>query len=124
MTRTTERLAGTNMVLGVWLLIAPLLLATSSAGLWNDVLVGAVIAVCGGYNYYLVTQGKAVRFGVASVTALAGLWLLFAPFVLGGITGAAFWNDLAVGALVALFGGYNAYVSTRTTTPPAGHRTA
>jgi hypothetical protein len=38
--------------------------------------------------------------------------MIVAPFVLGGIGGAALWSDVTVGLLVTLFAGYNGYVSS------------
>jgi hypothetical protein len=124
MSNTTKWLAGTNTVLGLWLIIAPFVLETTSAGLWNDVVIGIVIASIGAYNYYLTTQGREVSFGAASINTLAGFWMIAAPFVLGGIAGAAFWSDVTVGVLVALFAGYNAYVSNGTSDRSSSRQTA
>jgi hypothetical protein len=114
MTRTTKWLAGTNALLGLWLIVAPFVLATSTAGLWNDVVFGLVIASVGTYNYYLTTQGREVSTAAAGLNVVAGLWMIAAPFVLGGITGAAMLSDVTVGVLVTLFAGYNSYVSSGT----------
>jgi hypothetical protein len=112
MTRTTKWLSAANATLGLWLIVAPFVLATSTAGMWNDVVIGLVIATVGTYNYYLTTQGKEVSRSAAGLNALAGLWMIVAPFVLGGIGGAALWSDVTVGLLVTLFAGYNGYVSS------------
>ena len=124
MTKTTKWLAGSNVVLGLWMLVAPAVLEPSVAGMWNDVLVGSLVALLGAYNLYRTTQGNEVSRGVASINALAGLWLLTAPFVLTGIGGLALWNDVTVGLLIAIFGGYNAYVSKHADTRTSGHQTA
>jgi hypothetical protein len=108
MTRLTKWLAGANALLGLWLIAAPYVLTTSAAGLYNDVVLGIVIATVGAYNLDLASTGAEVSYGMASLNALAGLWMLVVPVLLG-VTGVALWNDLAVGALVALFAGYNAY---------------
>jgi hypothetical protein len=111
MSRTTRWLAGTNALLGAWLVVAPFLLDTSTAGLYSDVLVGVLVATLGAYNYYLAGSGREVNRVAAIVNAMAGLRLIAAPVVLRGVAGAAFRNDVIVGALVALFAGYNAYAS-------------
>lgn len=111
MTDTTSRTAGLNVLLGLWLVVAPFLLTTTTAGLWNDVLMGLGIATFAGYNYYRTTQGTEVSLGSSATVAIIGVWLIFAPFVLGGITGAALLNDVTVGVVVALTGTYNAYVA-------------
>jgi 7-keto-8-aminopelargonate synthetase-like enzyme len=46
----------------------------------------------------------------AGFVAALGLWLIVAPFVLG-LEGAALWNDVVTGTLVASFGSYNAYAA-------------
>ncbi|WP_101295524.1 SPW repeat domain-containing protein [Halegenticoccus soli] len=112
MTETTKWLSAANALLGLWLIVAPFIYSTTSAGLWNDVIVGALVASIGAYNYYLTTKGKEVSATGAGANTLLGLWMIAAPFVLG-VSGAAFWSDLAVGVLVASFAGYNAYVSRR-----------
>lgn len=111
MSTTTKWLAGTNAVLGLWLIAAPFVFGVSDAGLWNAVIIGSLIALASGYNWYLTTQGEEVNRSVAYSVALLGLWVMAVPFVFGVGT-AAMWNDVIVGALMATFGGYNGYVST------------
>jgi uncharacterized membrane protein len=111
MSTTTKWLAGTNTVLGLWLIAAPFVLSVSGPGLWNAVIVGSLIALGGGYNWYLATQGEEVNRPIAYSVALLGLWVIAAPFAFGVGT-AAMWNDVIVGALVTTFGGYNGYAST------------
>lgn len=42
-------------------------------------------------------------------TLIFGIWLLIAPFVLGYTgTAGALWNDIILGVLVAIFGGWAA----------------
>jgi hypothetical protein len=110
MSTTTKWAAGTNAVLGLWLLVAPFVFSVSGTGLWNAVVTGFLVTLGGGYNWYLTTKGDQVNRTVAYSLALLGLWVLVAPFVLGVGT-AAMWNDVIVGATVASLGGYNGYVS-------------
>lgn len=112
MSTTTKWLAGLNGLLGLWLIAAPFVFTVPTAATWNAVVVGGLIAVLGGYNYYLTTSGEEVSAVAAAVNALLGLWVIAAPFVFQPGT-AALWNDVIVGALVAIFGGYNAYEATR-----------
>jgi hypothetical protein len=108
MSNTTKWLAGTNAVLGLWLIAAPFVLGVSGAGLWKAVVVGSLIALASGYNWYLTTKDGKVSRLVAYSAAVLGLWVIAAPFVFGVGT-AVMWNDLIVGAVVASFGGYNGY---------------
>jgi hypothetical protein len=109
---TTKWLAGLNSLLGLWLIAVPFVLTVPTTAMWNAVIVGGLIAVLGGYNYYLTSQGEEVSVAVASLNTLLGLWVIAAPFVFRPGT-VALWNDVIVGALVASFGGYNAYRANR-----------
>lgn len=110
MTATTKWLAGLNSLLGLWLIAVPFVISVPTNAMWNAVVVGILIATLGGYNYYLTTQGDEVNATLAGVNALLGLWVIAAPFAFNpGMM--ALWNDIIVGALVAIFGGYNAYIA-------------
>lgn len=112
MSTTTKWLAGTNAVLGLWLIAAPFAFGVSGAGLWNAVIVGSLIAIVGGYNWYLTTKGEEVSVAGASFNALLGLWVIAAPFLFTPGT-TALWNDVIVGAVVASLAGYNAYAANK-----------
>ena len=112
MSTTTKWLAGTNAVLGLWLIAAPFVLGVTGAGVWNAVVVGSLIALASGYNWYLTTTDEEVNRLVAYSAAVLGLWVIAAPFVFGVGT-AATWNDVVVGAVVASFGGYDGYATGR-----------
>jgi hypothetical protein len=118
MSTTTKWLAGTKAVLGLWLIAAPFVLGVSGAGLWNAVVVGSLIALASGYNWYLTTTDEDVNRLVAYSAAVLGLWVIAAPFVFGVGT-AAMWNDVIVGAIVASFAGYNGYAGSRQDSPQA-----
>lgn len=109
---TTKWLAGSNTVLGLWLIAAPFVFSVPTTAMWNAVIVGGLIAVLGGDNYYLTTQDEEVSVSAASLNALLGLWVIAAAFIFQPGT-TALWNDVIVGALVAIFGGYNAYEADR-----------
>ncbi|WP_222914476.1 SPW repeat protein [Natrinema sp. SYSU A 869] len=47
--------AGVVAVLGCWLVVAPFALGFEGPALWNDVVVGTVMASFGGYNAYTAT---------------------------------------------------------------------
>lgn len=113
MTTGTKWLAGLNTLLGLYLIVAPFAVVdVSTAGLWNDVIVGAIIAISSGY-YYLTMGDREMGIGGAVLTTLAGLWMIVAPFVLG-IAGTAGRNNIIVGILVTVFAVYM-YFTTGTT---------
>jgi hypothetical protein len=98
-TKTVKTSSGTNLVLGLWLIIAPFLLGYGAipGPMWNDVLIGIIIAALAALR--LSSPGHS---GWASWTNLvAGLWLIIAPFVIAGYTAAATWNDIIVGIIAA-----------------------
>lgn len=103
MSTTTKRIAGVNALLGLWLIAAPFWLGAPPIDLWNDVIVGILIAGIAGYNWYRKDQ-EVSRSG-AGFNALLGLWLIVGPF-LYGVSGVLLWNDVIVGAIVASLAGY------------------
>lgn len=107
-------LSGANVLLGLWLFAVPTFVrGATGAGYWNDLIVGAAIAVLGAYGVYEASDADAVRWS-NGFAALLGLWTVAAAFV-WGMTGLAFWSAAVAGALVALFGGYNAFAGTERT---------
>ncbi|SFQ02775.1 SPW repeat protein [Tranquillimonas alkanivorans] len=103
---TVRWTSGTNLALGIWLIIAPFVLGYSGlpAPLWNDLVCGLLIAILAG-----VRLGKPAHAEWASWTnAGIGAWLIIAPWVLAGYLSAAVWNDVIVGIVVLVLGAYSA----------------
>lgn len=50
--------AGLNLLLGFWLIVAPFITGVSGRLLWNDVIVGILVASFAGYNTYRATCVK------------------------------------------------------------------
>lgn len=94
--------------LGLWVALSVLVFDTAAAPLWNDVLVGLVVAAAAGYNYYRVINDVPLSTGIASLIAVLGIWLIISAALLG-MTGGLFWSTLAAGLLIAGLAGYNAY---------------
>ncbi|WP_435176589.1 SPW repeat domain-containing protein [Halorussus sp. AFM4] len=105
-------------LLGLWLVAAPILVWDAvGADFWNDVVVGAAIVVLAAYSYYESSDDDPSGGTWASAfNALLGLWMIVAPFV-WGVAELLFWNDVAVGALVAVIAGYAAFAGGES---PAG----
>jgi hypothetical protein len=83
--------------LGLWLMVAPVVLGNVEASANNDHLVGALVVTFAAIGFS--EAGRAGRL----VNLLFGAWMLAAPFLLSGGTDASFWNDVAVGvAVIAL----------------------
>jgi len=88
-----------DFVLGLWLIVAPFALGYAMVGRREDVLFGIIIAGCALWRS-LVSNDSPMA-GLSWVIAVAGLWVLIAPFALGYSTvGLAVANDVIVGAVV------------------------
>ncbi len=94
--------AWVNGILGVWLFIAAFLNFTSTGNLWNDIIVGVIVAVSG----YLMKDEKSWQ-GWLSV--IIGVWLIIAAaFIPSLITGdGSEWN-LIISGVVAMVAGFSA----------------
>lgn len=102
-------LSWVNFILGLWLIVAPFALVYRgiSAALWDNVIVGIIVAVLAGWR----ALGKeSVRMTVTSwAIAVLGLWTLAAPFALRYNGNAhAMWNNVIVGIVLAIIATYMA----------------
>ncbi|MGE0079985.1 MAG: SPW repeat protein [Thiohalomonadaceae bacterium] len=86
-----------NLVLGVWLFVAPFfgIGATSEAAVWNSYLAGIAIVV-----FAWASLAKPQRWK-EWINLIIGVWLIISPFALGytALQG-AMWNHIIVGLLV------------------------
>jgi hypothetical protein len=116
-TRTTtgqvKIASGLNVLLGIWLFIAPFLLGYSdvAAALWNDIIVGAIVLILAGIRVWKPMHNRWLSW----TNVLLGIWLAIAPFILGytEIT-AALWNDIIVGVAIIILGAWSAIVTPET----------
>jgi hypothetical protein len=102
--------SGLNVVLGLWLIVAPWVLDYSGQdnAVWNRVVVGAAIAVLA-----ITRMVSPVSTAPLSwVNVVLGGWLVVAPFVLTyndtTETAAIYWNDIVVGVLVLILAAISA----------------
>jgi hypothetical protein len=103
-----KRIVWLNLVLGVWLVLAPFVIDSGAAtglamantvfaSLLNDVVVGLILI--GGSWWVLVGLGAGVS--ASGLGAVAGIWLILAPSVMGySALRLLSLNDMAVGVLV------------------------
>ncbi|NHN58890.1 MULTISPECIES: hypothetical protein [Halorussus] len=111
-------LSGIIALIGAWMVLQAFLFDMVASQFWNDVIVGALLLVVGGYNYSRRGSDKVGSVGAAAVAALLGLWLIAAPFMFGWDAGATeavnplvFWNDIIVGAITFGIGAFSAYAA-------------
>jgi hypothetical protein len=91
--------SGLNILAGLWLLLAPFALgyAGVASAMWNSAAIGIVVSALA----ILRVSKPAHHEGVSWTNCALGLWMIFAPFVLGHWTvAAAAWNDIIVGIVV------------------------
>jgi uncharacterized membrane protein YccC len=90
--------AWTTGILGLWLLVAAFLNLGRTGNLWNDLAVGIIVAVVG---FWMVREKPWQGW----VAGLLGLWTIIAAFIPGLLTGSGLlWNNVIVGAVIALAG--------------------
>ncbi|QSW99610.1 SPW repeat domain-containing protein [Haloterrigena alkaliphila] len=106
--RKTSLLSIVIAAVGVWVAVSLLFFEFGEAALWNNALVGGVVALAGVYNAYRLSNDIPLSTGVSSLLVLLGLWLVVAPVVLDMPDG-LFWSTIASGLLVAGLAGYNVY---------------
>lgn len=90
--------SGLNVVLGIWLVIAPLVVYFASpAALWNEVIVGVILFALA------LSRTSATRVTWPSwVNLVLGAWLIIAPFILGGNNTGAIWTQVISGLIIGL----------------------
>jgi hypothetical protein len=88
--------SGLNVLAGIWLIIAPLLLGYGGGDpYWNDIVFGAITGVIA-----LLRLAGAYRATLLSlINALIGVWIFVSAFWLDD-TGTASANDVILGAIV------------------------
>ncbi len=96
-------LTWTTFVLGLWLVLAPfaLMYSGTTAALWEDIIVGLLIAIFAFWHAYgAETQDMK---GVSWAIVALGVWSILGPLA-WGYSGVALWNDVVVGLVVAVLG--------------------
>lgn len=104
-----------SAALGIWLMSAPAVLGVSGAAADSHHLAGALVV-----TWAVIAFGEVAR-PARLLNILMGIWLLAAPWLLSGDTGASRWNATLIGAaLIALsvrrgriderFGSWNRYL--------------
>jgi VIT1/CCC1 family predicted Fe2+/Mn2+ transporter len=82
------------------------------AFVWNHILVGLILVLAGARA--ALTGNVRTARTMHWIAAVAGVWLIIAPFLLGPPEiPAGLWNDIIVGAIVFLLGVWMALVRPR-----------
>ncbi len=106
---TSNRLNWVVAIVGVWEVLAPFILGYSAvtAAVWNAVIVGIAVIVFAVWS--ALSNNLGTSRALDWITAIIGLWLIVAPFILGftGVT-AALWNAIIVGIVIAVLEAWSA----------------
>ncbi|HEX5491953.1 MAG TPA: SPW repeat protein [Candidatus Udaeobacter sp.] len=88
-----------NIVLGIWVIISPFIVQFTQfpAAMWNNVIVGIVIAVLA-----IIRTSVPRQTGWSWVNVILGIWMIISPFALGAMTTAVLWNNIILGIVIAL----------------------
>ena len=90
--------SGLNVVLAIWLVLAPLVIYFASpAALWNEVIVGIILFALA------LSRTSATQVTWPSwVNLILGAWLVIAPFILGNNNSSAIWTQVISGLVIGL----------------------
>ena len=106
----------TTGILGIWLFIAAFLNLTPTVNLWDNLIVGLIVATAG----FAMIKAKPWQGWTAGLVAL---WLIIAAFVPSLQQHAAnLWNDAFVGILF-MIAGFGALGQTKSSEEHLGEHT-
>ncbi|HEU0210020.1 MAG TPA: SPW repeat protein [Candidatus Udaeobacter sp.] len=71
--------------------------AQLSAAMWNNMIVGIVIAVLA-----IVRTSIPQQPGWSWVNMSLGIWMIISPLLLGAMTTAILWNNISLGIVIAI----------------------
>jgi SPW repeat len=92
-----------NILLGIWVLVSPFVLAFhSSKAVWSNVITGVIVGILA------LVRWSMHQPGWSWLNLMLGIWLVVSPFVLFA-SGAAMWNNVIVGIIIAALALTNTY---------------
>jgi SPW repeat len=94
-----------NVLLGIWVIISPFILAfgPSPVAVWNNVATGGAVTILA-----LISTTMPRQPGWSWTNMLLGIWLLVSPFALGFASATVLWNNVILGIIIAVVGWANA----------------
>jgi hypothetical protein len=99
-----------NIIAGIWLIIAPFVLASGNPkASANDVVLGIIIGIFALIRALVPTHRTV---GLSWLNALWGIWLIICPFALAYHAPAAQTNDIILGIIVLIFGIWSANLAS------------
>lgn len=104
-----KHIVQTNILLGVWLIVAPFVLgySFSKVELSNDIVLGAWLIGC---SWWILTA-EVGQIRASALEVLGGLWLVAAPFVFHyQRLSRPFGNDVGVGLVSVMISATAAFM--------------
>jgi SPW repeat len=93
--RSRDGSSWVNILLGIWVVISPFVLAIESMkAVWNNVATGVVIGILACIRW------SNHRPGWSWLTLIVGIWLVISPFVLV-VSGVVMLNNVLAGIIIA-----------------------
>lgn len=87
-----------NLVIGIWLIIAPYILNYGqNVAYWSEMVTGAFIVIMSLARLFMPHMSTPSWFN-----GIAGIWLIISPFIFGYNYAAAYWNSIIFGIIVAV----------------------
>ena len=96
-----------NVLLGIWVIVSPFVLEyTAPRVIWSNVVAGAIVLI-------IALLRTVVRQpGWSWINVLLAIWIIISPFVLGFLSAAEMWNNIALGIIIGAIALHNGYSRT------------
>ncbi len=92
-----------NILLGIWVIISPFVLAFHSPkGVWSNVITGVIVGILA------LVRWSMHQTGWSWLNIILAVWLVISPFVLF-LGNAAMWNNVILGIIIAALALSNSY---------------
>ncbi|MGH7237171.1 MAG: SPW repeat protein [Candidatus Saccharimonadales bacterium] len=102
----SQMLSGINVILGAWLVVSPYILNYGSGATVDQTIFGVIILLLAAVHY------STPRLNWPSwLNGVSGIWMVIAPFILGYATTVSYWNEVIIGAIVAILAFSNVAVT-------------
>ena len=106
-------------LVGLWVLVSPFVVSgsiTSGTPMWSNAIAGIVVLVLTAFGAYTIRTSAETATSSSGewsgwIAALAGLWIVVSPFIVGGTidAGTTLWSNVVAGAVVLVLAAYTGY---------------
>jgi hypothetical protein len=97
--------SGLNTLAGIWLIISPFIVGYGiTAARANDIYVGIILGALALIRFLTASDSTT---WLSWINVVLGAWLIVSPFILSYTDVSQIWNDVIVGILAIIFGGWS-----------------